>query len=275
MDRATYRSSILWLPTLRKIMKLRTITEAAVTGLSRRDFLRHAAAAAVTLSPFGRFLAAHGVQPEIAKKIASGSPVPFTIGTGTQYGRGIPPDLIENFGSVENAVKLVQSFGSKVMGFGVDEDAYFTGRMAPQDFAKILQAADPEHENNKITINGQEYTVVEEEDTIYLEVNNNPGYIKIYKNGLPDYIQENPIEGNPLKTWWDEFGHWGEEPICPAAEKVMREKGITKPQHRQDDDFHEPEEKPEPESQPKKWQHEPTASSMHQWFESKLARALA
>jgi len=258
-------------------MKLRLIIEAAVTGLNRRDFLRHAAAAAATLSPFGRFLAAHGVQPEIAKKIASGSPVPFTIGTGTQYGRGVPPDLIENFESVEGAVKLVQSFG-KLMGFGVDEDAYFTGRMAPQDFAKILQAADPEHETNKVTINGQEYTVYEEEDTIYLEVNGNPGNIQIYKNGLPEYIKEEPIEGNPLKTWWDRFGHWGEEPICPAAEKIMREKGITKPQYRSEEDEYEEdyEEDYEEEPQPSKerWQHEPAASSMHQWFESKLAKAL-
>ena len=91
---------------------------------------------------------------------------------------------------------------------------------------------------------------------------------------------EQPVTGNPLVTWWKNYGSWGDEIIGPHAKQVLDELGLRREndsgdEYELEDEEDEYDEKDEDvENTRSKWAKDPAASSMHQWFESKLNRAL-
>jgi len=260
-------------------MKLKQISEA---GMSRRDFLGRSFGAALSASPLGRLLLGVGIQPVVAKSVLGGQAVPFLVFTGTHYGRGDIPSMDEQFEKVSQATGLIKHFGD-FLGFGVDEDAYFTGRLQPTDFAKIIRALN--NNANTVQIAGNKYVLYDDDETIGLEDSDGSGvYARIYKGEFPEYFEEQPVTGNPLVTWWKNYGSWGEEIIGPHAKQVLDELGLRRENEigdeyelEDEEDEHEEEydEKDEDvETTRPKWAKDPAASSMHQWFENKLNRAL-
>jgi hypothetical protein len=204
-------------------MKL-SIIEA---GLSRRDFLKKGLAGAVSLSPIGKILAAGGVAPSIIKSVEAGVvkpwSFPFMVYTNTHYGRGGAPLLSDQFNTVGDAYRLVKYLGSGKIGFGADEDALVLGEFTPSDFASILQAAQT---NGIINLKGREYEVEDLGDSIDLTGLDHLGndiQISVFKSGLPKWLGVQEVESGEslLKTFWDSYGGWGDEPIDRSAIEVI------------------------------------------------------
>lgn len=264
-------------------MKLQLIE----SSISRREFLRRSAAGLMTMSPLGKFLSAHGVAPAVVQGVEVGVvkpwAFPFIVNTGTHYGRGGAPYLSDQFNAVESAASIAKRLTNGKLGFGADEDAFFAGELAPKDFAKILNAADKGH---KFEINGNFYQAIDEGDSITLEPIGNSEYITVWKNGLPSYLQGHGVleidaEEAPVKTWWDSYGMYGDEPIDAAAREVIEQYDLDMSERHdigeiEDDEEYEEDEEQEPERPPKRPRE--FYGSMHQLYDSfnrKLEKALS
>ena len=271
-------------------MKL-SIIEA---GLSRRDFLKKGLAGAVSLSPIGKILAAGGVAPSIIKSVEAGAvkpwSFPFMVYTNTHYGRGGAPLLSDQFNAVGDAHRLVKGLGSGKIGFGADEDALVLGEFTPSDFASILQAAQT---NGIINLKGREYEVEDLGDSIDLiglDHLGNDIQISVFKSGLPKWLGVQEVESGEslIKTFWDSYGGWGDEPIDKSAIEVINKLNLDLSDRNDFEDLNweeledlglkdtdkyqnqQPEEQSYDEPASKEYY-----GSMHQSFESRLNSALS
>ena len=236
-------------------MKLNIIYE---NDISRRDFLKRATVGALSASPLAQLMLSVGISPQIAQSILNGKLTPFVVTTGTHYGRGSIPSMEEQFANVSQAANFAKRF-TKSLWFGIDEDSYFTGRMQPSDFVKIIKAL---KNNDIIQIAGNKYNIYDDEDSIGLEDIDGSGvYIHIYKDELPEFIEEHPVLDNPLVTWWNKFGHGGEEIIGKEAKKIMDELGLK----RKNAEYNDEDEYDEDELSSKE-RDEQFKTSMHQPF---------
>ncbi len=202
-------------------MRLSTIYEA---DISRRDFLKKTTAGALSASPLGKLMLGVGMQPEVVKSVLGGKLIPFIVNTATHYGHGHIPDMSEQFSNVSQAANFVKRFSS-FLGFGTDEDSYFTGRMELKDFAKIIKAL---KNDDIIYVDGVKYGVYDDDKYITLEDAMGGIHIRIYKSELPKYLNEKPVTENPLKAWWDGYGAFGNEIIDVAAKEIMDELGLKR-----------------------------------------------
>ena len=210
-------------------------------GLSRRGFLKKSLAGAVSLSPIGKILAAGGVAPSIIKSVEAGAvkpwSFPFIVPTSTNYGRGGPPLLGDQFNAVGDAYRLVKSLGSGKIGYGADEDSMVVGEFTPSDFASILQAAQTANRNSKsdsnINLKGREYEVWDNGDSIDLiglDDLESDGFVRIsvFKSGLPEWfggpyggVEEVNSGESLFKAYWEGFGGKGNEPIDRSAIEII------------------------------------------------------
>jgi len=253
-------------------MKLQSIVE---NDISRRDFLKQSASVAASVSPLVKFLTASGVTSEVAQKIASGSmPIQYTVATGTHYGTGGVPELISQFKKVSKAAGLTKSLG-RLEGFGSEEDAYFTGQMHPNLFIKLQKAA---VDGTPVKIGGSMMEVIDDGDYLELFGSDN-NYAHIFKGELPSYIANytSPVDPNqvtPIKTWWENYGTYGNESLDGAAIDMMDEFDLEFREG--DEEYIDELEKryEEDEELEERWKPEPEAASMHQWFEQKLQHTL-
>lgn len=252
-------------------MKLRYIIESDIT---RRDFLKKTGATMASLSTIIQFLVDNGMAPEIAQGVASGTtPVSYIVSTGT----GDASALASQFKKVDKAAKLTKSLG-KFNGFGIDEDAFFTGKMHPNLFIKMQKAA---IEETPIKVGDVEMQVVDNGDCLELFIHGGDNYAHIYKGDLPKYYSKTTMsvtgrDGNPepIKTWWENYGIHGDDYLDQEAIEIMQELDLR---FRDCDEEYMDElefERKEQEESTQRWKPEPEASAMHQWFESKLQLTL-
>lgn len=218
------------------------------SGLSRREFLKRGAAA----------LAAG---PQLAAAAAAPKSIPFIVTTGTHYGRGSIPYLSEQFENVARAFRLASGLSSGPVGYGIDEDAYFTGSLPIQIYRAALRA-DSEG-SGVLNIGGRDFVVVSEDSSIYFESEDGLSFNAYLET--PDWLDFNPIEPgeNPIKLWWDSFGKYGDELVDQAASKVIEDLDLdTSERGYEDEDYEEDYEDEEDEDED-----EDDFGSMHQSFD--------
>lgn len=252
-----------------------TVNEA---GMSRRDFLKKSAAGALTLSPLGKLLTSVGIPPTAVENILTNGYVKFAVCTGSFYGRGDVPDLDTQFDKVNLAAKIAR-FRDKDIGYANDVDSYFVGKMTPQDFAAIAKAS--KSESPEVNIAGLSFNIYDKDENYYLENDDTGLSLNIHKTGEINWLECDPVVDNPIRTWWNGFGKYSNETITPEAKEIMDRLGLEEREdyenveddNEYEDEYENEDGEPETDNSPK-WRREEAASSMHQWYESKLEKAI-
>jgi hypothetical protein len=261
-------------------MKLSSLSEA---GMSRRDFLKKTGASSILPS-----LINTGMAPEVAKDVASGKKKIFVF-MANGYDQYEPSG--ESFNGVSSSYNMIRRLAGRdanvVNGPEEDWESYIVGaQISPERFIHLFDSAE--------LASGLQRHANELDYAFRVDGTNELVRITSkFDNLLDSEWADYSNSGNILKSWWENWGQrvpapldismfnrlkksgvdptdredWVKEEIKQNAEEFPDEYGDLEKYGIEEEPIQEPEDNEAPEDY--RW-----ASSMHQPFESKLARIL-
>lgn len=155
--------------------------------------------------------------------------------THTHYGRSGSPRLIEAFDTVDLAYNVLNSVSVQPTRMGSEEDAFFVAVADPrfvysvhQEWEKANNPNNPIEGAVTMQVAGFTYSVdrYEEDDEYYLTSRQGPT-IRVASVANNLWIEVSfEFNDDPLKVWWENYGHYGDYPIDNESMAILVDLGL-------------------------------------------------
>ena len=275
-------------------MRLSLVVEA---GMSRRDFLRRGASAALSVSPLMKLFAASGVSSSVVSGLQAGKTVPFLIDVVSWSKERNGPPLSHYFYQAEKVADFSKRLSDSDLIFGSGETYGVGGGLGLDKFAAIVRAAS---DGSTVNLAGVEYRVEEDDYTFDLfpvggvnplreRFRTADGMISyvgdcvitVYKDDdmIHEFFAVDKWSGDAIRDVWDNFLKAGGTHIDRAGAKLIKDRGLDmsdwggtsdeRDAYKYEDDYDWSEEEEEEEKEEARFSGREFYGSMHQVFEGR------